>query len=218
MFITSILQFLDKTALNYANLFGIREDLHLTGSEFNWLASIFYLGYLVAQLPASYLFARFSTGKIIGVCTILWGITVLAFSWTRNFAGAAALRFLLGIFEAPITPGLTLAVGYWWTRDEAPLRMNVIYSALGWAGIIGSLMSAGVSGDSDTGPVKRWQLVFVVVRSTVMFLARQSMTCVVGLHNHCVGVCDVLLPAGHACPCKVLHARRTAAGNEESRK
>lgn len=166
MFITSILQFLDKTALNYANLFGIRNDLNLTGSQFNWLASIFYMGYMVAQFPASYLYARYSTGKIIGVCTVLWGITVLVFSFTRNFAGAAVLRFLLGIFEAPITPGMTLAVGYWWTRSEAPLRMNVIYSALGWAGVIGSLMSTGISGDSDSGPIKRWQLVFVVVSSS----------------------------------------------------
>ncbi|KLO18525.1 MFS general substrate transporter [Schizopora paradoxa] len=165
MFITSILQFLDKTALNYANLFGIRNDLDLTGSQLNWLASIFYFGYMSGQFPASYLYARFSTGKIIGVCTVLWGITVLAFSFTRNFAAAAVLRYFLGIFEAPITPGLTLAVGYWWTRSEAPLRMNVIYSALGWAGVIGSLMSAGISGDTDSGPIKRWQLVFVVLGS-----------------------------------------------------
>ncbi|KAI5124502.1 hypothetical protein M0805_003027 [Coniferiporia weirii] len=163
MFITGILQFLDKTALNYANLFGIRADLSLTGNQFSWLASLFYLGYLVAQFPASYLFTRFPTGKILGVCTVCWGITVLAFTWSRNFAGAAACRFLLGVFEAPITPGITLAVGHWWTRDEAALRYNFIYSSLGWAGIIGSLMSAGISEDSDDGPLKRWQLVFVVL-------------------------------------------------------
>lgn len=162
MFITSILQFLDKTALNYANLFGIRTDLNLTGNQYSWLASIFYLGYLVAQFPATYIFTRFSTGKILGVCTVFWGITVLAFTWSKSFAGAAACRFLLGVFEAPITPGITLAVGYWWTRDEAPLRYNFLYSALGWAGIVGSLMSTGISKDNDL-VVQKWQLVFVVV-------------------------------------------------------
>lgn len=165
MFITGVLQFTDKTALNYANLFGIRTDIHLTGSQFNWLASLFYLGYLVGQPTVPFLLSRYSTGKVLGVCTIFWGIMVLVFSWTKNFAGAAACRFLLGIFEAPITPGLTLAVGHWWTRDEAALRYNIIYSSLGWAGILGSLMSVGISGDSDDGPVKRWQLVFIVVSS-----------------------------------------------------
>lgn len=83
MFITSVLQFLDKTALNYANLFGIRPDLHLSGNQYSWLASIFYLGYLVGQFPASYLFTRFSTGRILGVCTIFWGVTVLALHGAR---------------------------------------------------------------------------------------------------------------------------------------
>lgn len=165
MFITGVLQFLDKTALNYANLFGIRSDLQLTGSQFNWLASLFYLGYLVGQIPVPFLLTRYPTGRVLGVCTIFWGIMVLVFSWSGSFAGAATCRFLLGVFEAPITPGLTLAVGYWWTRDEAALRYNIIYSSLGWAGILGSLMSVGISGYSDEGAVKRWQLVFVVVSS-----------------------------------------------------
>jgi hypothetical protein len=80
-----------------------------------------------------------------------------------EYLGAAACRFLLGVFEAPITPGITIAMGHWWTRSEAPLRYNFIYSALGWAGILGSLMSTGISKDSDAGPVKRWQLIFIVV-------------------------------------------------------
>ena len=87
MFFTSILQFLDKTALNYANLFGIGTDLGLSGSEYSWLASLFYLGYLIAQFPASYLFSKFPTGKLLGVCIILWGITILVFTWSSNFTG-----------------------------------------------------------------------------------------------------------------------------------
>ncbi|KAH8117460.1 MFS general substrate transporter [Phellopilus nigrolimitatus] len=161
MFITGVLQFLDKTALNYANLFGIRADLNLTGNQYSWLASLFYLGYLVAQFPASYLFSRFSSGKLLGV--------FLAFTWSKTFAQASACRFLLGVFEAPITPGITLAVGHWWTRDEAALRYNFIYSSLGWAGIIGSLMSTGISINGIDGPVKKWQLVFIVLGTLTIF-------------------------------------------------
>lgn len=176
MFITGVLQFLDKTALNYANLFGIRTNLHLTGSQFSWLASIFYFGYLVAQFPASYLFSKFSTGKILGISTMCWGITLLAFTWSGSFAGAAVCRFFLGVFEAPITPGITLAVGYWWTRDEAPLRFNFLYSSLGWAGIIGSLMSTGISKDANTVIVQKWQLVFIVVSLRTISYPKSCLT------------------------------------------
>jgi len=36
---------------------------------------------------------------------------------------------------------------------------------LGWAGIIGSLMSTGISRLNDDGPLARWQIVFVILGS-----------------------------------------------------
>ncbi|KAI8240766.1 putative transporter [Colletotrichum sp. SAR 10_96] len=41
-----MIQFADKTTLNYASLMGIREDTNLKGNEFSWISSIFYAGYL----------------------------------------------------------------------------------------------------------------------------------------------------------------------------
>jgi len=37
--VTQALQFMDKTALNYANLFGYQETLGLKGEEFNYLSA-----------------------------------------------------------------------------------------------------------------------------------------------------------------------------------
>lgn len=46
MLFAYMMAFLDKQTLNYAALMGIREDLQLVGSEYNWSSSIFYFGYL----------------------------------------------------------------------------------------------------------------------------------------------------------------------------
>ncbi|GAB1196514.1 hypothetical protein APSETT444_005786 [Aspergillus pseudonomiae] len=37
--VTQALQFMDKTALNYANLFGYQETLGLKGQQFNYLSA-----------------------------------------------------------------------------------------------------------------------------------------------------------------------------------
>lgn len=42
--------YIDKTTLSYAALFGIQEDLHLHGTQYSWLSSIFYFGFLVRTL------------------------------------------------------------------------------------------------------------------------------------------------------------------------
>lgn len=41
--------YIDKTTLSYAAIFGIRDDLKLHGTEYNWLSSIFYFGFLVCK-------------------------------------------------------------------------------------------------------------------------------------------------------------------------
>lgn len=38
--------------------------------------------------------------------------------------------------------------GWWYRRDEVPLRQTIWYSAVGWGGMIGSLMAAGIQGVS----------------------------------------------------------------------
>lgn len=115
--LTQTLQYLDKTALNYAKVsadrtraladryqtppscfqvFGMDKAMGLTSSQYSWTASIFYLGYLVAQEPAAYLIGRFKSNRVLGGTCVIWGGMVLAMLGCRSFAAAMAVRFLLG--------------------------------------------------------------------------------------------------------------------------
>ena len=53
--------------------------------------------------------------------------------------------------------------GFWYTRREIPLRQCIWYSSLGWAGIIGSYISMGVSKLSPTMKPERWELIFFIL-------------------------------------------------------
>lgn len=52
-----------KTTLSYAAIFGIRDDLHLVGTEYNWLSSLFYFGFLVWAFPTNFLLQRLPIGE-----------------------------------------------------------------------------------------------------------------------------------------------------------
>lgn len=69
----------------------------------------------------------------------------------------------MGIFEAAVTPGLTLMTGFWYTRQEIPLRQCIWYSALGWGGIIGSYISMGISKLPEDLTPERWELIFFIL-------------------------------------------------------
>ena len=55
MFITYNLNFMDKTILSSAAVFGLTEDNHLHGNQYSWVGSIFYFGYLFFEYPTTIL-------------------------------------------------------------------------------------------------------------------------------------------------------------------
>lgn len=68
---------MDKTALNYANLFDYQEALGLKGQQFNFLSAMVYAGYFFGQYPCGWLIGRFPAQRVIGVSCLLWGAMVL---------------------------------------------------------------------------------------------------------------------------------------------
>ncbi|PMB73896.1 putative transporter [Beauveria bassiana] len=56
---------MDKLALSYTSILGIREDLRLTDSDYSWANGIYYFGYLAASYPAAVLMVRWPVAKLI---------------------------------------------------------------------------------------------------------------------------------------------------------
>lgn len=54
--------FLWQTTLSYAAIFGIRDDLNLHGTQYSWLSSIFYFGFLAWAFPTNFLMQRLPIG------------------------------------------------------------------------------------------------------------------------------------------------------------
>lgn len=160
--ITQGLAYLDKTALNYGNLFGMKKDLHVNGSQFSWFASAFYLGYLVAAEPANWLLQRYPTGRVMGAVCFFWGIVVMTTAACRSFPGALANRIILGMLEAAVTPGLGLMTPFWWRLQEQPVRHLSWYCFNGVGSIVGDFLSYGL-GHATHSTVPTWALIFFVL-------------------------------------------------------
>ena len=105
-----------------------------------------YLCPALLPAPWAYLIGRFPAGRVLGVSTIIWGVCVITMVENKNYAHVMVSRFFLGVFESSVTPGLSLMTGFWYTREEIPLRQTIWYSAIGWGGMIGALMAAGIQG------------------------------------------------------------------------
>ncbi|KID99360.1 Major facilitator superfamily transporter, partial [Metarhizium majus ARSEF 297] len=141
----------------------LREDLHLSGTDFSWANSTHYFGFLIAAYPASMITVRWRVGKMIAVAvtrsSVLWGAVLMLTAVTTKSADLLALRFFLGVCESPIAPGLTAIVAMWYKRSEQPLRHAAWFTGNTIAGIAGGLASYGIGHIYSIAP---WKAVFFI--------------------------------------------------------
>ncbi|KAJ3531530.1 hypothetical protein NM208_g8475 [Fusarium decemcellulare] len=164
--IAMTLAFLDKNALSFAAVFGLKEDTNLVGQEYSWLGSIFYFGYLFAEFPNLWLITRVPIGKYIGSCLTAWGVSLCLIAVCHNFSGVAAIRFFLGAFEASLLPCMMLLNSMWYRREEQPLRTAFWCNT--FAGVFGGVLSYAI-GKID-GSLATWKYIFIIYGAATIFM------------------------------------------------
>lgn len=159
MFVTYNLNFMDKTILSSAAVFGLTEDNHLHGTQYSWVGSIFYFGYLAFEYPTTILIQRLPIGKYLSGVTLLWGAIVASTAACHSFGGLATCRFLLGVAEATISPAFVYVTSVWYTRDEIPARTGVWFAGNSCGGFIASLLAYGIGQINSSLSPWRWMFI-----------------------------------------------------------
>ncbi|OHF04260.1 major facilitator superfamily transporter [Colletotrichum orchidophilum] len=154
------LQYLDKQSLSYASVFGLITDLNLTSSQYSWCSSIFYVGQLVSEYPFIYLMSRFHLTKFVGVTIVIWGIICMCLAAPHNYAGFAAVRFLLGFAEGAVSPAFITITSIWYRSNEHALRTALWITMNGLAQTCGSLLMYGIA--KNTHALAPWRVLFLI--------------------------------------------------------
>jgi ACS family allantoate permease-like MFS transporter len=95
---------------------------------------------------------------------IIWGLILACFAAVHNYSGALTIRFLLGVFEAAVTPGFALFTSQWYTLAEQGSRTAIWFSFNGFAQIFGGVVAYGIAvGCRVHGTsIEPWKIVFLV--------------------------------------------------------
>jgi ACS family allantoate permease-like MFS transporter len=144
---------------------GLQADIGLHGTNYQWLGSMFYIGYIAWEYPTNRLLQRLPLAKWSSFNIIMWGLTLSCMAAVKNFAGAVAVRFFLGVFEAAVTPGFALFTSQWYTKEEQGARTGIWFSFNGIAQIVGGLVAYGIAvGVKDHGAtIPAWKIVFLAI-------------------------------------------------------
>ncbi|HVX48656.1 MAG TPA: MFS transporter [Chitinophagaceae bacterium] len=118
VFITYSLAYLDRANIGFGSAGGMAADLHITNSQQSLISALFFLGYFFFQVPGMFIAGKYSLKKLIFWSLILWGLFAMATGLINNVYLLACVRFLLGVVEGAVLPGMVLLLSRWFTKAE----------------------------------------------------------------------------------------------------
>ncbi|GAB1198275.1 hypothetical protein APSETT444_007589 [Aspergillus pseudonomiae] len=152
----------DLHATGNAKLAGLEEDLGLTGYDYNTLLSVFYISYIIFEIPSNMACKWLGPGWVIPALTLGFGICSLCTAFVHNLSSAAGVRFLLGAFEAGLLPGISYYLSRWYRRRELAFRISMYMVMAPLAGAFGGLLASGILKLSSFGSLKEWRMIFAI--------------------------------------------------------
>ncbi|KAK8118187.1 uncharacterized protein PG998_006468 [Apiospora kogelbergensis] len=158
-----LITYLDKTNIGNAKIEGLLESLNMTGEQYNIALSIFFIPYILAEVPSNMILNKFTRPSIyMGMIVLSWGIIMTLTGIVKNFGGLCAVRVMLGLFEAGFFPGAILLVSKWYLPDETQTRIALLYSSAASGGAFSGLLAFAIAKMDGIGGMEGWRWIFIL--------------------------------------------------------
>lgn len=161
MMLLYLVNYIDRTNVGFAAL-TMNRDLGLSPSAFGFASGIFFVGYVLFQVPATVLLERIGARRMVFGIMLVWGLISASNAFVHGANGLFALRFLLGVAEAGFFPGMIFYLTLWFPKHHRARYSAAFSSAIPLAGIVGGPLSGVVLGLDGVGGLHGWQWLFLV--------------------------------------------------------
>jgi D-galactonate transporter len=157
-----IVAWLDRVNVGFAKL-QMLHDLNLSEAAYGFGAGVFYVGYLIFEVPSNLLLEKIGARKTMARITILWGLTTTATMFVTSPTSFYILRFMLGGFEAGLYPGVILYLTYWFPARRRAQMIGFFMTAVPLGGIIGGPVAGWIMGAmGGVAGYANWQWLFIL--------------------------------------------------------
>ncbi|KAG6004393.1 hypothetical protein E4U21_001113 [Claviceps maximensis] len=157
-----LLSFIDRSNIGNAKIAGLDKDLDLHGFDYNAALSVFYVSYIIFEIPSNILCKYIGPGWFIPATMLGFGILTICNAFVTNFSTLCAVRFLLGIFEAGMMPSLVFWLSRWYRQNELTFRVSLFVISASLAGAFGGLLASAILRLGSFGSLHSWRMIFAI--------------------------------------------------------
>ncbi|KAK0383399.1 hypothetical protein NLU13_9311 [Sarocladium strictum] len=154
--------FIDRANIGNARLAGFEEDLGMKGNDYNLVLSVFYISYIVFEIPVNILCKWIGPGWFLPITSLAFGLVSIFTAFVNDVPQACGVRFVLGIFEAGMLPGIAYYMSRWYRRAELTFRLSLYLVMAPLAGAFGGLLASAILKLSHFGRFHRWEMIFAI--------------------------------------------------------
>ncbi|EMR63572.1 putative pantothenate transporter protein [Eutypa lata UCREL1] len=132
-------------------------QLDMTSDEYNWVQSIYYISYIIFELPSNLFLKKMTPRNFQTRIMFGWGAVLACHAAITNKQGIYAARFFLGLMEAGLFPSIMTHLCSWYRSDEMGKPMMWLFGVFNLAGVLGSLIVYGVAFLDGRQGLSSWQ-------------------------------------------------------------
>jgi ACS family tartrate transporter-like MFS transporter len=161
MMLLYVVNYIDRVNVGFAAL-TMNKDLGFSPAIFGFGAGLFFLGYLLFQVPMSVTLERVGARRSIFAILVIWGAISAGTALIRGPIGFYALRFLLGVAEAGFFPVMLVYLTHWFPRSYRGRFTAVFMTAIPLSIIVGAPLSGVILAMQGIGGLAGWQWMFLI--------------------------------------------------------
>ncbi|KAM5350005.1 hypothetical protein ACJ41O_006510 [Fusarium nematophilum] len=153
-----MMNYLDRINVSNARLAGMQEDLGMSDTQWSAGISMFYVGYIISQIPGNVIIAKGRPRLLLPLCMLAWSTVTICMPAITTGWGFILCRFLVGLTEGPFFPGVSLMTSSWYTKHESPLRMGIWHAGTTFSQALSGLLAAGILSNMEgVANIKAWK-------------------------------------------------------------
>jgi MFS transporter, ACS family, tartrate transporter len=140
LFLLYLVAYLDRVNVSYASL-EMTRSLNFSNVVFGFGSGIFFLGYLLLEIPGAILVERWSARKWIARIMISWGLFAALTGFIHTATQFYSARFMLGLAEAGFFPGILVYVSHWYRQEDRAKAVAFFMVGIPFSEILGAPIS-----------------------------------------------------------------------------
>ncbi|TDG10804.1 MFS transporter [Paraburkholderia guartelaensis] len=170
LFCMMFFNYLDRINIGFAAL-DMNSDMGFDPAVFGFAGSIFFVGYMLLEVPSNLLLHRVGARRWIARILLTWGAVAAATAFVFNASSFYVLRFLLGVMEAGFLPGIAVYLTYWFPERYRARAVGGYIIAGSFSAVLGGPLSTTVMTYANgLLGMHGWQWMFIIEGVPAMLL------------------------------------------------